>query len=52
MLGLGLGTQEIHRVTEPPAIRWILNADAAPVAGYAYVWIDTSTWADANKWKD
>lgn len=52
MLGLGQGVPELHDRAEGANVRWILNADAVPAVGVAYVWIDTATWADANVWKD
>lgn len=48
---MGPGMEQKLSISKKPA-RWILNTDAAQVAGIRYTWMDASTWADAQKWKD
>ncbi len=51
MLVLSLGLRNVPDVAIA-TIRWILNADAAPVGAAEYAWKDADTWTDANVWKD
>jgi hypothetical protein len=49
MLGLGvvnLGTAPVL------SDAWVLNTDAYQLIGRKYLWVDASTWADAQVWKD
>jgi hypothetical protein len=52
MLGMGARLIYQKRIVPGSVVRWLLNVDAAPVAGKVYVWIDASTWDDTQVWKD
>lgn len=48
---LGVSVPTVRALFDISAFRWILNADASPVAGVSYTWLDDSAWADANNLK-
>lgn len=52
MLGIQVSLRTANAFREGANIRWILNADGAPVVGVSYVWDDASFWNDASIWKD